>query len=107
MSLFSTKTSRCKNRCDADLQWNKDAKKGCREACKGDHTLDPYSWLNSQPVNVQSAYSYQVNQAQQVQEQAEILAEEESGQSGISPGFIVLGIALVVGIIFIIKKRKK
>lgn len=122
MSLFCNKTCECKNRCDADLQWNKDAKKACREACKGDDTLDPYTWLQSQPAAVQALYNFEPNQVQMINQVAGGPARSSepglsyantgfpgqatSSSSGISTGMIAVGVAIIIVVIVLIKRKK-
>ncbi|MEO0470876.1 MAG: hypothetical protein AAF206_28340 [Bacteroidota bacterium] len=57
MGLFCGKKCRCKNACNADLQWNPQAAKACREACGSDNPpASGYAFLEAQPAFVQNQY---------------------------------------------------
>ncbi len=111
MSFFCGKTCQCRNRCDADLAWNKEAKKGCRQAC---NTANPptngYAWLASQPANVQALYNYKPNQAAATEPGAPGSGGDggdDGSGGGLSTGVILLMVAAAVALFLIIRAKRK
>lgn len=113
MGLFCGERCECKNRCDADLQWNDTARKACREACKSDPTiLSGYAWLNSQPTEIQMLYNYEPNLitgggTSQGGAPVTGAANAQGGSTGgISIGLIAILAALAIAAFVVLKKLR-